>query len=223
LPDVEGGISDPCDSQETALVRPPRSRAANYAAFMKALRIATSLLPLLLASYALGQTDAGRPETHASASIAAARCQYTQAESNCDTTAQAAGRIPGPRHPSACCARPGSGVAYAPVVSSAHHAVVGALVGFAVGAIIPANGSARARVSAGLIGSLFGAMIGATIPSNPSHYRRRNRWRDEDDDEDDLAQHPASTPSPGASHRKPTLPASQPQDSGLSAPLAGEP
>ena len=189
---------------------------------MKVLRtVATLIIPLLLTPFALSQADQKQavPPT-----VAAARCQYSETDNNCITSAQAPRRFPGPRHPSACCPGPRPGVAYAPApVSSARHVVVGALVGFTVGGIVPANGSARTRLSVGLVGGLFGALIGASIPAYPSYHRQRNRWPDEDDEDDDLAQHQAPGPSPAHSQPKPPQVALRSQVSSPLAPLVSEP
>jgi len=192
---------------------------------MKALRIAATLIiPLLLAPFALTQADQKNTENNLPPTVTAARCQYSQSDGNCSTTAQAPRRFPGPRHQSACCPWHRPGGAYAPMpVPSARHVVIGALVGFTVGAIVPANGSARTRLSVGLVSGMFGALIGASIPSYPSYHHRRNRWPDTDDEEDDLAQRPSSTRSPTGAQAGRSEPAPRPENSTPSAPSPGEP
>lgn len=191
---------------------------------MKSLLSSTLLaFSVLLASCAMAQDP--QPENDQKPSVAAARCQYSQTDDNCVTSAQAPRRFPAPRRRCGACARPRPGVPYAPmpVSPSARHVVIGALVGFTVGAIVPANGSARTRLSVGLVGGLFGALIGASIPAYPSYHRQRNRWPDEDDEDDDLAQRPHSNPSPSAAQPKRIEGTLQLEKSSPSAPSPGEP
>ncbi len=186
--------------------------------------VATAITALLLASFALAQTTPTQADSGARPAVAAARCQYSPTDSNCNTNAPPPRRFPGPRPPSVCCPGPRPAVAYAPrPVPSARHVVIGALVGFAVGTVVPKDGSARARLSVGLVGAMFGALIGASIPSYPSCHRQRNRWPDEDDEQDDIANHQPHTPSPSVSPAKLTANAPEPKDSSLSVPLLSEP
>ena len=179
---------------------------------MKTLRaLATLAVPLLLVSLSLAQTAPSHAEDNSS--IVAARCQYLPAGDLCpsqgnaeqsaspaktdETVAQIPRRFPGPprspRRPPM--ARPQIGYGPRPMLSAGHVAI-GALVGFTVGALVPANGSARTRAGVGLIGGMFGALIGAAIPSYPSYHRMRHR-RWPDDDDDDLATRQLST-DPGS-------------------------
>ena len=68
-----------------------------------------------------------------------------------------------------------------------HHAAIGALIGFGVGAAAGAKGNTDAsnRVTAillvGSVGALLGAMIGDGIPSFHARHRHAPSWPDEDD------------------------------------------
>lgn len=174
---------------------------------MKNLRIIDPLwltTMLLLTSAAIAQTAGEQAAADLPTPVAAARCQYTPAESAClgssesgqatittndDTTvAQLPRRIPGPpvrpRRPPMGHPRGGYPGMWMPPGNS-RHAAIGFLIGFGLGAAHPNDGTVRGHAALGLIGGLVGAVIGAGIPS--FHVRnpyRRGPWPE---DEDQLA------------------------------------
>jgi len=68
---------------------------------------------------------------------------------------------------------------------SGRHALIGALIGFGMGAAIVAkgNGGVRASLAFGTLGAGIGAAMGFTIPPLPSRNPYQHGWPDPDEDE----------------------------------------
>jgi hypothetical protein len=178
---------------------------------MKNLRIIALLLTApLITSMTLAQTSDSPIETNLPVSVATARCQYTPAEQSCvgltkssqnkhsdetSTVAQFPRRMPGPpfrprrppmAHPRG--AYPGyPGMAMEP---SGRHVLIGALIGFGLGAAAGAKANTDQHPGAGVkaaflvgsIGGLLGAAVGAAVPSfHARNPYRHNRWPEEDE------------------------------------------
>ncbi len=159
---------------------------------MKNLIIALTLLAsLLMGPLASAQTGDSSPTEPALANrIVAARSQYTRLDAappsanDADTLAQFPNRRPGPMHPRGGYPRPAYPSMYRPEVNG-RHVLIGALIGFGIGAAVAAkgHGSAGATVAIGTIGAAIGAGMGAGMPSYyaRSRYRRGPRPNDEDE------------------------------------------
>lgn len=176
----------------------------------------SGLVILLCAvTVARAQEDPKTAAMQDSTSIASARCAYVL-DAAClpmsptDREASAAQRTPGPRmrprpmpigppygrYPDVW-AEPGSG----------RHALVGAIIGFGLGAAIGAKGTSNApganrpaaSILIGGIGGLLGAAVGYGTPSFPRRNRyRRGPWPDEENQnaQNRGATGPASVPPP---------------------------
>lgn len=172
---------------------------------MKHLRKVPILLTsILLASSVLAQTNNSLdaytlPERN---SIAAARSRYAQTEnissaknsgfavdsgSDGTTLAQLSRGRPGPPSRQSMGYPRGGNSAMWSEPGSGRHALIGAVIGFGLGAAIGAKGaggSARLSVGFGIIGGAMGAAFGASIPSWPGgRFQRYRPWQDEDYDE----------------------------------------
>jgi hypothetical protein len=164
------------------------------------------LLALLLpVSNALTQIADSPTSNDLPHSVNVARCAYTQAEPVCanvhsasqdvagnddrdpggDTTlAQIPRRMPG--QPLRGRRLPMGGPAYPTMWQpqpSPGHALIGAVIGFGLGAAIAAKGNAggRAIFALGTVGAGLGAAIGITVPSFPPRNSYRQRWPDDDE------------------------------------------
>ncbi len=154
---------------------------------------------LILASttrFALPQTaDSSTPQQPA---LSAARCQYTPAEKICgapardakgSTTAQAPQHFPGPPCAPRCsmaAPRP----SYPPPFlqfDDGHHAAIGAMIGFGIGAAAGATaktdsgGRVVAALFGGGLGALFGAAVGHAIAPFHGHHYHRDPWYDDEE------------------------------------------
>jgi len=173
----------------------------------KLLVILTALLWLGLTPGLASQTSDSPAGNHLPEAVAAARCQYIPADPACagasepgpaqhsDTVAQASfpRRMPGPapyprRPPMAYGSRgyPGMG---GPTVSG-RHMLIGALVGFGLGAAAGAKANTdthpgvetKAVVLVGSLGGVLGALIGAAVPAFPTRSRHwRHSWPDDEE------------------------------------------
>jgi len=201
-----------------------------------------SCVLVLFASTALAQSVNRQVANDLPTSVAAARCQYTPADEVCATlaesgTAQRTGdttvaqvprRIPGPamRRPMMGRPRPAYPAMWRPE-GSGRHALIGAVIGGALGTAVALRGNAgvRASFALGTVGAGIGAAMGFSIPSFPSGnpYRRGwpgRRWPDEDES---ASRKPGSA-KPGASQQaalRPPQPATSVE--GLSAVSADLP
>jgi len=170
---------------------------------------------LLLASSALAQTIDSQttndlPENDLSKQVALARSAYTQTEEvsaggapndskGNNTLAQIPRRMRGPMAgpPMRRAAYPNMGMSG----GSPDHALIGALIGFGLGAAVCAKGNAgvRATLALGTVGAGIGAAIGFSIPSFPGRNMYRRGWPD-DDEEASRSKPETSTPDPKKSH-----------------------
>jgi hypothetical protein len=163
---------------------------------------------LLLASSGLAQTSDSQttnnlPENDLPKQVALARSAYTQTEEvNADgapnnsksnnTLAQIPRRMPGPM------ARPPMRRAAYPNMwtsgGSPGHALIGALIGFGLGAAVGAKGNpgVRATLAIGTVGAGIGAAIGFSIPSFPGRNMYRRGWPDDDEEEASRRSKPGS-------------------------------
>jgi len=177
---------------------------------MRNLIIALALLTSTMGTLANAQTWDSSPTDPAPADrIVAARNQYTRPEiaSTDSPDAVALAQFPNRRpgmYPPRGYPRPTYPSRYRPEVNG-RHVLIGALIGFGIGAAVVAkgHGGAGATVAIGTIGAAIGAGMGAGMPSYyaRSRYRRSPRH----DDEDELAAR--SVPS------KPNSPLHPDQDS----------
>lgn len=191
-----------CDTSETALRSPLPSQQPSYDAIMKNLRPASFLFfvsAVLLAANALSQTDNPPARNETPSSIAAARCAYA-ADTDCvdpsgtahaprraiddATVAQLPHRGPGPAFGPR---GPMGGHGYPQMWQSqpsAGHALIGAVIGAALGWAVAAKGNAGAGATLALagVGAGTGAAFGLSIPSFPSRSRHWRRWPDDDED-----------------------------------------
>ena len=162
---------------------------------MKYRRTFLLVVALFLPSVTLAQSQDAQASNDQPTPVNAARCTYTPTEGACivnpanqrennpndkTTLAQAPGRAP---YPPRVPARGYSGPGYPNMWAnqgSRPHALIGAIIGFGLGAAIAAKGRANigAVFAIGGIGAGLGAGIGFTIPSFPS-YRYRRPWDDE--------------------------------------------
>ena len=88
------------------------------------------------------------------------------------------------------------------------HALIGALIGFGLGAAVGAKGNAgvRATLAIGTVGAGIGSAIGFSIPSFPGRNMYRSGWPD-DDEEASHSKRDLSRPDPkksGSSERDAT-------------------
>ena len=178
---------------------------------MKNLQIVAFLLAApLITSMTLAQTSDSSTESNLPASVAAARCQYTPSDEACvdlrdpgqaksgadDTTiAQLPRQMPGPpvrpRRPPM--ARPRRGYPGYPGMAmepNGRHALIGALIGFGLGAAAGAHANTDQHPGAGVkaaflvgsVGGLLGALVGAATPSfHARNPYRHNPWPDNDE------------------------------------------
>ena len=161
---------------------------------------------LCSAAGALAQPDSQQGKTDAG--VAVARCAYTQADDSCTTTvAQMPRRMPGLRPAIGPPPPRYSGMWMSP--GSPGHALIGALIGFGLGAAIAAKGHAGAGgvVGLGTLGAGIGAAIGFSAPAFPARPRYRGRWPDNDDEEASAgkpapSRESASQPAPAQSVAK---------------------
>lgn len=163
------------------------------------------MLAWLLPVSALAQIADSQPSNDLPHPVAVARCAYAQTEAacanvhpasqgvgghddrdpGCDTTlSQVPRRMPGP--PLRGGRPPMRGPAYPAMwqsAPSAGHALIGAVIGFGIGAAIASKGNSGARAIFGLgtVGAGMGAAIGLTVPSFPSRNPYRQRWPDDDE------------------------------------------
>jgi hypothetical protein len=170
---------------------------------MKNSRAASSLLlasAILLAANALAQTDSPRTVDEPSNAIAVARCAYT-ADNPCPDTSDSGQRSRGAIDDATVAQLPrrGPGPAFGPrgpmgrpgypgmwrSEPSAGHALIGAVIGAALGWAVAAKGNAGARATLGIatVGAGLGAAIGLTVPSFPSRSPYFRRWPDDEDEE----------------------------------------
>jgi len=159
-------------------------------------------------------------------SVIAARCQLTSNARECGELAKAsktqgpaqqsgqlAQHYPGPYHRPCC--RGGYDSAYPPDWSdNGHHAAIGALIGFGLGATVgaTANPPKGERVAASLvvgsIGALLGAAFGHAMSTYPVRRPYRGPWTDEHEDDIMARRHLAKPARPSAKERiDPTAPA----------------
>ena len=170
---------------------------------MRNLRAASSLLlvmVVLLAANALAQTDSTPAGNETPNSVAAARCAYTADNACADESASAqAPRRPIDDSTVAQLPRRGTGPYFGPrrpmgqpgypamwqSAPSAGHALIGAVIGAALGWAVAAKGSAGARATLGIatVGVGLGAAIGSSVPSFPYRSPYFRRWPDDQDDE----------------------------------------
>jgi len=163
---------------------------------------------ILLLSAAFAQTATLKTLNDAAPAVAAARCHYTPNEPTClsqsesgevdaanRTVAQFPRQMPGPpryprRSPAAYGRRSYASMG-TPMVSG-RHMLIGALVGFGLGAAVGAKGNTdphpgvetKAICLFGGAGGLLGALMGAAIPAFPERSRRSRRpWPDDDDEQ----------------------------------------
>jgi hypothetical protein len=195
---------------------------------MKNLRVIPSLLAtFLLVSGAVAQT--GGPETDepsGPSEIAAARSKYLEKAADAAATkdGQAEAQLPrrGPRMPIPPQRRYYGGAYSTPWMANgdAGHALIGAGIGFAIGATIGAAGAVHNGTSVGngvaLGGSLcalFGLAIGATHGlGHPYMYRRRIYAVPPEDDAEGNLRSPAiqkNSPAKLPASRNPGLPSQQ--------------
>ena len=166
---------------------------------------------LLLASNGLAQTIDSQttndlPENDLPKQVALAWSAYTQTEEvSADvalknskgnyTLVQIPRRMPGPMAgpPMRRAAYPNMWMSG----GSPGHALIGALIGFGLGAAVCAKGNAgvRAALAFGTVGAGIGAAIGFSIPSFPGRNMYRRRWAD-DDEEASRSKPDISTPDP---------------------------
>jgi hypothetical protein len=187
-------------------------------------RFSLLLVLLLSISSALGHAQDSQDDragSEFSTSIAAARCQYTAGDPACtgtnasnegdhtghanDTIAQFPRRVRPPLRSRRPMRHPGN---YAPMWTGGdgRHVLIGALVGFGLGAAIGANGNTdqhpgvtvKAALAVGTIGGLLGAAIGASVPSfYARNLRHRAPWHEKQPDEEE--DHVASRSEPAKS------------------------
>jgi len=192
---------------------------------MKNLGLLSSLLLLFgLASAAAAPAQELQSADSPNNAVAAARCQYTpneptcrsendsgQATDNNRTLAQLPGRMPGPtpypHRPPAAYGRRGYPGMGGPAVSG-RHMLIGALVGFGLGAAAGAKANTdphpgvetKAVVLVGSVGGVLGALVGAAVPAfsaRPRHWR--HSWPDDEDVQAAVRdQGPAARGQPGA-------------------------
>jgi hypothetical protein len=200
--------SNRCDTPESVPGLPAQPRNHRYSALMRqTLYIHLLLASVLVTSVAFAQTDNGQTADSAAEenAISAARSQYTPAASTSTDTdddkrlAQFNRPMPGrpfpPQH-----AYPWGYQTPWTHHGGAGHVLIGAAIGFGVGAALGAHQSAQngTPVSGGIIigGGLFGLIggcIGGAVGTFPGlHYSSVHRRRDyrpswrEDDEESDL-------------------------------------
>ena len=153
---------------------------------------AIAILPTANAQDKSAKVDSGVP-----IEISVARCAYTRGDEICApdaaNTAQAAAQLPRRmpvRPPRPVRGYPGGG--YPGVWATpgnGRHALIGAAIGFGLGAALGARANtdrhpgagATAAVLVGCFGALIGAAVGNGVPSLPSRRMRHNRWPDEDE------------------------------------------
>ena len=153
---------------------------------------------LLLASSGLAQTIDSQttndlPENDLPKQVALARSAYTKTEevsvngvpkdpNSNNTLAQIPPRMPGrmARPPMRRAAYPNMWTSG----GSPGHALIGALIGFGLGAAVGAKGNAgvRATLAIGTVGAGIGAAIGFSIPSFPGRRMYRHGWPDDDEE-----------------------------------------
>jgi len=155
----------------------------------------TNCLVMCLLSFALPAFSQAELHTNSdSASIIAARSQYSRVDTD---AGQDAGAAPGalaqysrprrPFHPPTRSPRmtgyPGGYPSMYMGESSGRHVLIGALIGFGLGAALAAKANTdqhpgvgvKAAFLVGGVGALIGAAVGRGVPSFPSRYRR-GRW-----------------------------------------------
>ena len=174
---------------------------------MKHLGSLSSLLLLFgLASTAAAQIQEPQSEDSSNTAVAAARCQYTpndqtymnqsgSGQPRDQELAQFPRRLPGPRRypgrPPVAYGRRGYPGMGAPMFSG-RHMLIGALVGFGLGAAAGAKANTDTHPGAetkavflvGSAGGVLGALIGGAVRSfPPRHPRWRRSWPDDEDEQ----------------------------------------
>ena len=166
-----------------------------------------------------------------SASVIAARSQYARADAAPSQDA-GAGNSPlaqAPRSGHFHLLMRAAGMAEYPGTypyageSSGRHVLIGALIGFGLGAAIGAKGNTDQHPGAGVkcaflvggVGALIGAAIGSGVPSFPSRYRR-GRWPDNDENASSRGRRKTGHPTAASRPRR-----RDPEET-ASAPLAKE-
>ena len=162
------------------------------------MKIRNAVMLLILASttrFALPQTaDWSTPQQPA---LSAARCQYTPAEKICGAPAprcQGVDHRPGsPTFPRAAlrqCTMAAPRPSYPPPFlqfDDGHHAAIGAMIGFGIGAAAGATaktdsgGRVVAALFGGGLGALFGAAVGHAIAPFHGHHYHRDPWYDDEE------------------------------------------
>ena len=196
-------------------------------------RIALVFAMLWTTGYAVAQRNDANDPTD-STEIATARCAYALADAGClkpNTAARDGGRetpvaqfprrVPGPPpYPP----RP-HGVRMAnPMPShSLRGAAIGGLIGFALGAAVPKDGTVRNRVGLGIIVGLVGAGMGAAIAANHAYYYRypRGPWPDEEETASLARRRTSDAPESRRSHRDQDMEGTVSADSGTNFSLPG--
>ena len=187
--------SNRCDTSDSVPRLPAQSSSERYSALMKHTKhIYLLLASVLVASSAFAQTSNRQAASTAPAedAIAAARSQYTPSAalstdaSDGETLAQFSRRRPGTPFPPQHGYRWGSGQTSWMNHGSPGHILIGAAIGFGVGAALGAHQSVRngTPVSGGIIigGGLFGFLggcVGQAVATFPGlHYSSAHRRRD---------------------------------------------
>jgi hypothetical protein len=179
---------------------------------MKNLIIALALLTSLLAATpSPAQTGDSSPTDPApSDRIVAARNQYAIPDvastdsPDSDTLAQFPSRRPGMYPRRGGYPRPAYPSMYRPEING-RHVLIGALIGFGIGAAVVAkgHGSAGATVAIGMIGAGIGAGMGAGMPSYYARNRSRRGLRPDDEDELASRSKPSKPNSPRQAEQDP--------------------
>jgi hypothetical protein len=220
---------------------------------MKHTHIIPSLLvSLLLVSSAMAQTSEQRTtsDPQDAEAIAAARIPYTENEgvshnaknfgatdkdlndpdATGETLAQLPRRAPGRPYPR----RPGYPRRGSPVMEqplfNAHHAAIGVVIGFGLGAALGAKANSdqhvQARVAAPLIfgslGALMGAVIGGSAPAGPRRFHGRRPWPYGDEDESGSRSGARPADQQATSQPAPTKPPAKKEAASLVSPLRPE-
>jgi len=178
-----------------------------------AMILTSLLLSSALAAQNSGETSGGQMVPDKSipgnSRVALARCQYTPADDACrgqtnsdQAVPETAGTVaqarfprnmpsPSARRPPAGYGRRGYPGMWGPTVSG-RHMLIGALVGFGLGAAAGAKANTdphpgvetKAVVLVGSVGGVLGALIGAAVPAFSARPRRgRHSWSDDEDEQ----------------------------------------
>jgi hypothetical protein len=148
---------------------------------------------LLPVSNALAQTANVQPANNVPRQVAVARCAYTATDDACANPSDPGGsgnavlaqlprRGPGPGFGR----RPMGGPGYPAMWQaqpSGRHALIGAVIGAALGWAVAAKGNAgaRATLAVATVGAGLGAGMGLSVPSFPSRSPYFRRWPDDED------------------------------------------